>query len=108
MKDIKTIYVVCWGNATQDDDGNNSAYSGVHGIYCFPDDAKVGLEACKTEMLNCIVNDDPDLTEEEREQIRNSIQICGSVEHGFFEIDYSFNDCAPQLYIHIVKKELTI
>jgi hypothetical protein len=107
MKDIKTVYVVCWGNATQDDDGNNSAYSGVHGVYCFPDDATKGLEECKTELLNQIIND-PDLDEEDREEIKNSVQIYGSANDGFFEIDYSLNDCSPQLYIHIIKKDLTI
>lgn len=107
MQYIKTVYVVCWGTATQDDVGNNAAYSGVYGVYCFPDDAKKGLEACKIEMINDIIHDDPDLTAKEREQIRNSIQMYGSAEDGFFEIDYALNDCSPQLYIHIVKKELT-
>lgn len=103
---MKNVYVVCWGNATQDDDGNNCAFSGVHGVYEMPNDAVKGLEECKTELVNSILQDDI-LNEEEREEVKNSMQIYGSAKGQHFEIDYTVGDASPQLYIHIVKVPFT-
>lgn len=107
MKGIKTVYVVCWGNASQDDDGNSAAYSGVHGVYCFPDDAKKGLADCKEEILKELT-EDPNLAEEDKQEIRSTVQVYGSVQDDFFEIDYETGGIPCEIYIHIVKKELMI
>jgi hypothetical protein len=107
MKDIKTVYVVCWGNASQDDDGNSAAYSGVHGIYAFEDDAKKGLADCKEEILKELT-EDPNLAEEDKQEIKDTVQVYGSVQDDFFEIDYETGGIPCEIYIHTVKKELMI
>lgn len=107
MKSIKTVYVVCWGNASQDDDGNAAAFSGVHGVYAFKDDAKTGLEECKQEFVNELTNDS-DFPREDRQEILDTMNIYGSVNDDFFEIDYETGGIPCEIYIHIVKKELMI
>jgi hypothetical protein len=102
---MKNVYVVCWASASQDDDGNSKAFSGVYNIYNYADKAKNGLESCKNEFLDDLVNN-PDLDEEDREELKASIHTYGSVNDDFFEIDYISGDISCELYIHIVEKEL--
>lgn len=99
------VYVVCWSSAGQDDDGNSKAFAGVHGVYVFEDDAKKGLEACKNEIYNEIV-DNPDYDEEDREEVKANTQVYGSVNEHYFEIDYELGGIPSEIYIHIVIKNI--
>ena len=100
------VYIVCWGSAGQDDDGNSKAYCGVHGVYAFMDDAKKGLEECKNECCNEIV-DNPDFDEEDREEVKASTQVYGSVDDDYFEIDYELGGIPTEIYIKIEIKDIT-
>lgn len=102
---MKQVYIVCWGSAGQDDDGNSKAYSNVHGVYAFLDDALKGLEECKNECYEEIVNN-PDYDEEERELAQVNSQVYGSVNDNYFEIDYNIGDTSCELYISLVVKEI--
>jgi hypothetical protein len=99
------VYVVCWSSAGQDDDGNSKAYCGVHGVYAFQDDAKRGLEACKDEIYSEIV-DNPDYDEEDREEVKASTHVYGSVNDDYFEIDYELGGVPSEIYIKIEVKNI--
>ena len=100
------VYVVCWSSAGQDDDGNSKAFAGVHGVYAFEDAAKNGLEACKDEIYHEIV-DNPDYDEEDREEVKASTQVYGSVNDDYFEIDYTLGDVPCEIYICLQIKEVS-
>lgn len=100
------LYIVCWGSASQDDDGNARAYSGVHGVYTDFAKAKQSLLDCKNETYDELVND-PDFDEEVREEIKSTISVYGSVDEGYFEIDYVMGISPCETYISLVEKELT-
>lgn len=102
---MKNVYIVCWGSASQDDRGNAKAYSSVHGVYASLDDAKKGLEECKNECYDEIVNN-PDYDEEAREYEKVNTSVYGSVEEDYFEIDYFLGDTPCELYINLVIKEI--
>ena len=99
------VYVVCWGSAGADDDGNAKAFAGVHGVFAFKDDAKRALEACKDEIYNEIV-DNPDLEEYEIELVKQSTRVYGSVNDDYFEIDYELGGVPAEIYIKIEIKTL--
>lgn len=100
------LYIVCWGSASLDDDGNARSYSGVHGVYANLDKAKQGLIDCKDECYDELVND-PDFDEEVREEIKSTISVYGSVGEGYFEIDYTLGTSPCETYINLVEKEVT-
>ena len=102
---MSKVYIVCFGSATTDDDGNAKAYSNVHGVYAFLDDAEKAMIACKYECYNEIVNN-PDYTEEECMLARVNTSVYGSVEDGYFEIDYFIGDTPCEIYINMVEKEI--
>ena len=102
---MKKVYIVCWGAAGADDDGNAKAYSNVHGVYAFLDDAKKGLEECKNEYYDEIVNN-PDLDEEARDYEKVNTSVYGSVNDDYFEIDYFLGDTPCEIYITLVEKEI--
>jgi hypothetical protein len=99
------VYVVCWGSAGQDDDGNSKAYAGVHGVFAFMDDAKRALEACKDEIY-CEIVDNPDFDEEDREAVKASTHVYGSTNDDYFEIDYELGGVYAEIYIKIEIKTL--
>jgi hypothetical protein len=100
---MEKIYVVHWGSAGIDDDGNAKAYAGIHGVYSTLTGAQLGLEVCKNENYNEIVNN-PDYDEEDRELAKINASVYGSVEEGYFEIDYSIGDTPCELYITITEQ----
>lgn len=102
---MEQVYVVCWANASQDDDGNNSAFGNVHGVYHFLDDAKKGLEECRDEFIDDIINN-PDYDEEDIEYAKANLSVYGSVEDDYFEIDYASCDTFSEIYINLVTKEI--
>lgn len=105
---MSKVYVVCWGNARQDDCYDTVAYGNVHGVYHSREKAEAGLEECKEDFVEEIVNN-PDFDEEDRERATQNLSIYGSVEEGYFELDRLASDaCAivEQTYIQIVETEL--
>lgn len=102
---MKKVYIVCYGSASSDDDGNAKAYSNVHGVYAFHDDAKKGLEECKNECYDEIVNN-PDYDAYDVEMAKNSTRVYGSVNDDYFEIDYELGDMPCEIYIGLVEKEI--
>ena len=102
---MSKVYVVCWGHATTDDRGNAQAYSNVHGVYSTLESAKTGLEELKNEFVDEIVNN-PDFDEDDKAIARNNLQIYGSVEEGYFELDNDICDIVEETYLTIVEKEV--
>jgi hypothetical protein len=99
------LYIVCWASASLDDDDNNHAFGNVHGVYQFPDDAKKGLVECKDEFIEEILNN-PDYEETDREFTEADINVYGSAEDDYFEIDYASGENFNEIYIHTVIKEI--
>lgn len=99
------VYIVCWGSASQDDNGNSCAYCNVHGVYSQLNDAKEGLVECAEEMYNEIVHN-PDYDEEEVEERESTTCVYGSAEAGYFEIDYESWDIPNEIRIELVEKEI--
>lgn len=82
---MKKLYIVCWGSAGQDDDGNSSAFCGVYGVYTDKSAARNGLVACKDSFYDEVIQaDDP----EDLEYNKSRTHVYGSEAEGYFEIDY--------------------
>ena len=95
---MKKLYIVCWGSAGQDDDGNSNAFCGVHGVYTDKSAARKGLVECKDSFYEDIIQtDDPVDLEYNKAYTR----IYGSEVDGHCEIDYGFADAPNELYIKI-------
>lgn len=95
---MKKLYIVCWGSAGQDDDGNSNAFCGVHGVYTDKSAARKGLVECKDVCYDEVVQtDDP----EDLEYNKSRTHVYGSEAEGYFEIDYDFADVPNELYIKI-------
>jgi hypothetical protein len=95
------VYAVIWSTGSCDDHGNAHSFSGVHGIYKSEASAKKALEACKEEFLADIKNDlNPDDEYRECEEAAD-IQVYGSVEDNYFEIDYIIGTEPVEAYILI-------
>ena len=95
---MKNLYIVHWGSAFSDDDGNARAYTGIHGVYTSIEEAQKALVECKDITYDEIVqNEDP----EELEYNKSRTKVYGSVEDGVFEIDYDFGDTSNEIYITI-------
>ena len=95
---MKKLYIVCWGSAGQDDDGNSTAFCGVHGVYTDESAARKGLVECKDSFYG-EVTQAPDL--EGLEYNKAHTYVYGSEAEGYFEIDYDFADAPNELYIKI-------
>jgi hypothetical protein len=97
-KNMEKLYIVCWGSAGQDDDGNSKAFCGVHGVYTSKSDALRGLVECKDVCYDEVVQDeDPETLEYNKSRAR----VYGSEAEEYFEIDYDFADVTNELYITI-------
>jgi hypothetical protein len=94
------VFNVVWGHGIYTDEGTLSTYAGVHGTYLTEVDAKKGLGECKQEFLDEVMNN-PDLSEEDKESFRCNVQVYGSVNDDYFEIDYTNGDCPVEIYIQI-------
>ena len=103
---MNKVYIVCYGSASSDDDGNARAYGNVHGVYLNLDDAKKGLEECKNECYDEIVNN-PDFDDEDREYAEVNTSVYGSTNDDYFELDYFIGDTPCEIYIQLVEKEIT-
>lgn len=98
------LWVVHWSNASLDDDGNCSAFGNVHGVYTTPEEAQAGLVECKDEVVDGFVNN-PDLDEIDRAFAQQNIQVYGSVQENYFEVDFDQCDIITETYISIAEME---
>ncbi len=95
---MKNLFIVHWGSASQDDDGNTKAYTGIHGVYSDIEKAKNALIDCRDITYDEVVqSDDP----EDLEENKRNTRVYGSIEEGFFEIDYLIGDIPCEIYITI-------
>ena len=102
---MNTVYIVCWGSAGIDDEGNSRAFSGVHEVYTTLGAAQEGLVECKDTFYDEIVNNE-DFDAEESLHARTFTNIYGSVEEGYFKIDYDSWDSKNEIYISIEEKTI--
>jgi hypothetical protein len=94
------VLTVVWSTGSCDDHGSAHSFAGVHGTYKSDESAKRGLEECKNEIYEDVLNDlDPD---NEFSDIRDEVKVYGSVEDGYFEIDYTIGTDPVEAYIGIV------
>lgn len=99
------VYIVCWACASQDDNGNCSANGGVHGVYTDREKARVGLIECKEEMYSEIVYN-PDYDENDIKNMKDNVEVHGSSDQNYFEIDYESCDIPNEIRIEIVESEV--
>ena len=97
---MNKLYIVCWGSAGQDDDGNSKAFCGVHGIYTDKPAALKGLVECKDVCYDEIVNN-PDYDDYDAEQAKLTTRVYGSEAEEYFEIDYELADVTNEIYIRL-------
>lgn len=99
------VYVVCWGSGWQDDCGNTQTNSGVYGAYDSLDKAKVAIDEYKDIFLKELEESviDLDYSEDEvKEAVEDmNIEIIGSADVGYYEIDYDSWDTRSAMYISI-------
>jgi hypothetical protein len=94
------VLTVVWSSGFCDDRGNAHSFANIHGIYKSEKSAQQGLEECKNEIYEDILNDlDPD---NEFPDIRDEVKVYGSVTDGYFEIDYTLGTEPVEIYIGIV------
>ena len=98
---MEKLYIVHWGSASSDDDGNAKAFCGIHGVYASKDEALKGLVECKDICYDeTVQSDDP----EELEYNKSRTRVYGSEREEYFEIDWDFADVTNELYITISEK----
>jgi len=97
---MENLYIVHWGSAGQDDDGNSKAFCGVHGVYTSKSEALEGLVECKEQLYEEIVHN-PDYDEEDIELAQVNCSIYGSEKEEYFELDYFIGDTPCEVYITI-------
>ena len=95
------VFAVIWSSGSSDDHGIPHSFAGVHGVYKSKESAKTMLEVCKNAILSDIKNDlNPDGEYPDYEEEAN-IQVYGSVEQEYFEIDYTLGTEPVEVYIGI-------
>lgn len=98
---MEKIYIVHWGSAFSDDDGNAKAYCGIHGVYTSKAEALKGLVECKDVTYDEVVqNEEP----ETLQYAINNTRVYGSEAEEYFEIDYDFGAGPCEIYITISKQ----
>lgn len=97
---MEKVYIVHWGSASSDDDGNAKAYCGIHGVYTTKAAAQKGLVECKDVTYDEVVqNEDP----ETLEYAEQNTHVYGSEAEEYFEIDYDFGAGPCEIYITITE-----
>ena len=94
---------ITFGNASQDDHGNSHAYCGCVGIYS---DKEQALNALLAEKESCVADLKSNYSEEaedadELQSLINSIQVYGSVQEEYFEIDFDLADSRAEYYLRL-------
>ena len=99
---MEKLYIVCWGHASTDDDGNCVANCGVVGAYLSRQKAekalKVDLEAFKESAIDGYDSEDA-------QEVVDNMQVYGSIEEGYFEVDYDGAFNKMEYRVEIVEQE---
>ena len=107
---MNKIYVVCWASGWQDDCGNTQTNSGVYSAYDSLDKARAGLEEYKNTFLEELKESaiDSDYSEEEIKEAVDSmnIEIIGSTDACYYEVDYDSWDTRNEMHISIRDTEI--
>lgn len=93
------IYLVIWGDAKVNDRGDASAYCGCDGAFFDKQKALEALTIEKDAYIKSILDDADD--EETREKYENSIQVYGSEQEEYYEIDITVDNDTSEFYIRI-------
>ncbi len=99
---MEKLFVVCWGHASVNDDGNSVANCGVVGVFKTQERANEALKRDIKAFTDGLVDG---LDEEDKLEILNNIQYYGSVEEGYFEADYEWADNNSEYRVEIVEQE---
>lgn len=100
---METIYVVCWGHSSVNDDGNCVANCGVSGVF----KSKTEAEEClKTDVQNFVKELVDGLDAEDREDVLSHLQEYGSVKEEYFEVDYEWADNMSEYRVCIEEKQI--
>ena len=86
------VYAVIWGSGSCDDHSNAHAFCGTHGIFKSEASAKKALEECKDEILQETLESLCFGEDEDPAEHSDEVRVYGSVEDGYFEIDYTLGD----------------
>ena len=97
---MKKLYVVCWGAAWVDAEGNPTTFCGSHKVYATKAEALKGLVECKDQFYDEIVNN-PDYDEYDVERAKQTTHVYGSEAEEYFEIDYDWLDSTNEIQIKI-------
>lgn len=99
---MQKLYIVCWGHASTDDDGNSVANCGVVGAYTSRKKAEEALEADLKAFTESVVDG---CDSEDAREILSSMRTYGSVEEGYFEVDYAGAFTDLEYRVEIVEQE---
>ncbi len=99
---MEKLYIVCWGHASINDDGNSVANCGVVGAYTSRKRAEDALKADIKTFTDSLVDG---MDAEDKQEILENIQYYGSVEEGYFEADYEWADNRSEYRVEIVEQE---
>ena len=100
---METIYIVCWGHSSVNDDGNCVANCGVSGVFKVKAEAE---ECLKTDVQNFVKELIDGLDAEEQEDVLNRLQEYGSVEEGYFEVDHEWSGNMSEYRVCIEEKQI--
>lgn len=101
---MMVVYAVVWGSSSCDDHGNAHACTGVHGIYTSEELAKVGLVECHTAIYEeAKAGFDPDGEGFMDIDLDEEIKVYGSVEDGYFEVDYTLGTEPVEVRTELIK-----
>ncbi len=96
------LFIVCWGHASINADGNSVANCGVVGAYKSRQKAEDALKKDIKSFADGLVDG---MDEEDKQEILEHIQYYGSVEEGYFEADYEWADNNSEYRVEIVEQE---
>ena len=97
------MWVITFGNASQDDHGNSHAYCGCIGTYSDKEQALNALLAEKESTVEDIKSNYSEEAEDadELQSLVNSIQVYGSTQEEYFEIDFDLADSRAEYYLRL-------
>lgn len=100
---MEKLFVVCWGHSSVNDDGNCVANCGVTGVYKTKEKAEEALEADLKAFIESTV-DGYDV--EDVQEVLDGMQTYGSVEEGYFEVDYAGALNTMEYRVEIIEQEV--
>lgn len=100
---MEKLFVVCWGHSSVNDDGNCVANCGVVGVYKTKEKAEEALEADLKAFIESTVDG---YDAEDVQEVLDSMQTYGSVEEGYFEVDYAGALNTMEYRVEIIEQEV--